>query len=120
LARAGQETARAAFEDPDQDGIHEFIVVRNVEANDPLAIQAGTEFPVQLVPVGLLHHEDDVGPFDLLGRQHHVRVVRDAGRVSLDARPGRKDLFGGRAAQAIGAADEEDVGHFDRSRGGEK
>ena len=92
--------------------IHELIVVGNVEADNPFAIQAGAEFPVQLVAVGLLHDEYDVGPFDLFSRQQHVRAVRDACRVGFDARPGRKDLFGRRAAEAIGAADEKDVGQF--------
>ena len=94
-----------------RDRIHEFVVVGNVEADDPFALQAGAEFPVQLGAVGLLHDEDDVGPLDLFGRQQHVRAVRDAGRVGFDPRPSRKDLFGGRAAEAIGAADEKDVGH---------
>ena len=107
-----QEAADPAFEHPDQNRIHELIVVGNVEADDPFAIQAGAEFPVQLVAVGLLHDEYDVGPFDLFSGQQHDRAVGDACRVGFDARPGRKDLFGGRAAEAIGAADEKDVGQF--------
>ena len=101
-----QETAGPAFQHPHQNRIHEFVVVWNVEADDPFALQAGTEFPVQLGAVGLLHDEDDVGPLDLLGRQRHARAVGDAGQVGLDPRPGRKDLFGSWAAQAVGAADE--------------
>ena len=81
-----QETAGPAFQHPHQNRIHEFVVVWNVEADDPFALQAGTEFPVQLGAVGLLHDEDDVSPLDLLGRQRHARAVGNAGRVGLDPR----------------------------------
>ena len=48
-----QETAGPAFQHPHQNRIHEFVVVWNVEADDPFALQAGTEFPAQLGAVGL-------------------------------------------------------------------
>src|SRR5882672_8755308 len=56
-AEPRQETAGPAFQHPHQNRIHEFVVVWNVEADDPFALQAGTEFPVQLGAVGLLHDE---------------------------------------------------------------
>jgi hypothetical protein len=77
VARAEAGTAGPAFEHPDQNRIHEFVVVWNVQADDPFAPQAGAEFPVQLAAVGLLHDEDDVGPLDLFGRRRHqaLRIV---------------------------------------------
>ena len=56
-----------------------------------------------------LHDEDDVGPLDQFGGQRILGVVVCPGRRDFDVRPGRKDLFGGRATKFILAAYEQDV-----------
>ena len=51
----------------EERGIHEFVVVGNIETDHTLAVEMGTEVPRQLAAVRFLHDENDVGPFDLFG-----------------------------------------------------
>lgn len=59
--------------------------------------------------MGLFHHEDDLRPFRQLGGHGGVGVGREAGGGDLQTRVVGEDLFGGGAAQAVAAAEEEDV-----------
>lgn len=75
----------------------------------PRLLQARLEFLLQLGAVHLLHDEDDIGPRDQLVRQRRLGIVVCPRGCDLDIPAFGKHLLGGRAAQAILAADEEDV-----------
>lgn len=52
------------FHQRDQFGLHEGVVVGDVEADDAGVLQMRPEPTLQPGAVGALHDEDDVGPFD--------------------------------------------------------
>jgi len=58
-----QMTSHAIFQQSDQLGVHEVVFVRNIEANDPFAIQRAAEAFLYLVAVCLFHHHDEISPF---------------------------------------------------------
>lgn len=55
----------------------------------------------------LLHNNDEIGSFDLLGRQDDFRARMQAGGIRFDVRPRRKYLFGSRAAHAVLRAEKK-------------
>lgn len=69
----------------------------------------GFELRGKLVSMRALHHENQVGPVEQFGRDRILRIVIQARRGNLDARPVQKHLFCRRTTQAILAADEEYV-----------
>ena len=94
-----------------QFGLHEGVVVRDVEADDAGAPQLGLEAAQQPGAVGALHDEDDVGPFDQFGGALLLRIGSQAGGGGLDAGPCREHLLGRGRAQAVAGTEEEEVGH---------
>ena len=60
-------------------------------------------------PLVLFHDEDDIGPVKQFRRQRRVCTVVQPGGQGLDPLIGREHRFGGRAAQTVLAADEEEV-----------
>lgn len=99
------------LQQPNEGGIHEFVVIRNVQADQPPALERGAVFGLNLAPVRFLHHEDDIGPFDLFCRERIFRIIVRAGRRRFDIRPACEHLFGSRAAQLVLAAYEQNVSH---------
>ena len=81
--------------------LHECVLVGNIEADHALAVQVALEPGREPRLVLLFHHEDDLGPVQLLGRERHIGVRAEPGRVGFDAGPACEDLFRGRAAQAV-------------------
>ena len=79
------------------------------QAAEVLAADLRLESRPQLRQVRFLHHEDPVGPFDEFRGQGDVGVVIRAGRAAFDAGIAREHGLGGRAPEAILAADEKDV-----------
>ena len=69
----------------DQLGLHEIVVVGDVEADDALALQVFPEAALEFGAVGALHDEDDVGPGEVVGRDRLLRIGRQAGGGGLDA-----------------------------------
>ncbi len=61
--------------------------------------------------MGFLHHEDDIGPFDQFGGAGHFRVGVQAGGGDFEVRARGEDVLGGRAAEFVAAAEEEDAFH---------
>lgn len=51
----------------DQFGLHEGVVVRDVEADDAGRLQVRSEAALEFGAVGALHDEDDVGPVEVVG-----------------------------------------------------
>ena len=70
-----------------QLGLHEGVVVGDVEADDAGALQMGPEAALEPGAVGALHDEDDVGPFHQFGGALLLRIGRQAGGGGLDAGP---------------------------------
>jgi hypothetical protein len=105
--------------------VHERKVVRYVETDQALAIERRSKPLLHLPPVDLLHHDDDIGPSDQFRGQRVLCVVVRAGGVDLEIGARHKDLFGGRATEAVLAAHEQNLLHttapqgrlvFDRDR----
>lgn len=69
----------ARLEQLHQIRVHEGVLVRNIEAYDPLSAQRTAEFALQLGAVLLLHHHDQVGPGDQFAAQRIFGV--QAGQV---------------------------------------
>ena len=93
-----------------QFGLHEIVVVRDVEAEDAGAFEPGFEAALQPGAVGALHDEDQVGPFDQFGGALLLRIRGQAGGGGLDAGAGREDALGRGGAEAVAGAEEEEVG----------
>lgn len=70
-----------------QFGLHEGVVVGDVEADDAGALQMGLEAALEFGAVGALHDEDDVGPFDQFGGAFLLRIGGQAGGGGLDTGP---------------------------------
>ena len=98
------------FQKGDQFGLHEGVVVGDVEADDALATQPVAEAAVQLRAMRPFHHEDDVGPVDVVGVHDLLRIRRQPRRRRLQARPTGEHPLGRRRAQAVTGAEEEEVG----------
>ena len=86
--------------------LHELIPIGDIQANDFLSLQGRREPLPELGPMLLLHHENQIGPFDLLCTQHAVRIGRRAGGIRFDSRAGEQVLGGG-TAELVSAADEK-------------
>lgn len=68
-----------------QLGLHEIVVVGDVEADDALALQVFPEAALELGAVGALHDEDQVGLVEVVGGERLLRIGRQAGGGGLDA-----------------------------------
>ena len=75
-------------------------------------LQVGLEAFLELVAVGPLHDEDDIGPLHQFGRDGLFRVMVQPGRGGLDAGPLGEHLLGRRGAEAVLGADEKEVGQL--------
>ena len=106
---ARQMAADPGLQQLNQLGVHESVFVGNIEADDALRFQAGPEALLQLGAMGLLHDEDDVGPIDQLGAERRLGVAVRSSGGGFDIGALREHLLGGRAAQLVLAADEENV-----------
>lgn len=56
----------------DEFRLHERVVVRDVETRDAFARQLPRERAFQLLPVRLLHHDDEVGPLHLVAGEAQI------------------------------------------------
>ncbi|QWF18047.1 hypothetical protein KME82_04550 [Lysobacter capsici] len=66
---------------------------------------------MQLAALGLFHHEDQLRPFDQLGAERLLGVVIEPGRGYFQIVAAAEHLLGGRAAQLVLAAHEQDALH---------
>ena len=96
---------------------HEGVVVRNVEADDPLALELALEAGGQLCTVPFFHHEHDVRPFDQFRRARFFGVRAQTRGGDLQTSAAAEDLLGRRAPQTVPAAEEQDVAHGARYHG---
>ena len=105
-------TAGARLQEMHQSGIHEGVVVGDIEADNSGVGQVAAEFGGKFGAMGFFHHENDVGPFDEIRRARGFSVGGQAGRGDLEIRARGEDLLGGRAAQAVAAAQEKNALHL--------
>lgn len=102
-------TGNFGLEKCHQGLVHKFILVGDIEANDPFIPQVRLELGGQLAPMDALHDKDQVGPGQQLGAEGGIRILADTGRGRFHAWPLGKYLLGRRAAQAVLAAEKEQV-----------
>ncbi len=93
----------------DEDGVHELILVRNVEAYDSLAAHCFRELQAKAVQVGFLGAENDVRPAEMPLGDDDARVRLRAGGADLVERGALEELLGGQAANPVAAANEEEL-----------
>lgn len=60
--------SHAQFEQPNKFGVHEVIIVGNIQTDNALSTQRIAEALLKLCPVLAFHHDDNVGPGDQFGR----------------------------------------------------
>ena len=97
------------LQEVDKLRLHELIVIGDAEADDALAAKLRAEVVGELALVLLLHNEDDLGPLDQFGRQRVVCAAVGAGRGRFETWSVGEHLLGSRTAEAVLAADEEEV-----------
>jgi hypothetical protein len=94
-----------------QIGVHKLKVVGDIKTDDPLSIEKRFVLRLKLLAVGFFHHENDIRPLNLLGRQLHFCVMIEARRIGLHIWPCREHLFSGWASKLVLAANKEGVRH---------
>jgi hypothetical protein len=65
----------------------------------------------QFVSMGLLHYENEIGPFNQLACHGIFGIVIQTGRGTLNAWMGRENMLSSGTAKAILTADEQYVSH---------
>jgi hypothetical protein len=101
------------FKYPNERRVHVFIVIRYLEADQPLAEERLSVFSQYLVTMDLIHDEYDVGPPDLFVIERVAGVVVGARGRNLEVLPCREHLLGGGTAQLVLTADEQHTFHAD-------
>ena len=86
-AGGSQERPYPLLQQRDQFGLHEFVVVGDVEADDALALQMRAEAALESGAVDALHDEDEVGPVAPLAFVILRRAQRDRGTQRRRRRP---------------------------------
>ena len=95
------------LEQSDKLWLHEFIIVRNVEAHKARLIHRPFVFFLELGPVSSFHHKNGVCPGNQLVRKRIFRIIIRSGRAYFMPRPVTENLLRSRAAKAVLAADEK-------------
>ena len=90
-------------------GVHELVVIRDVQADHPFAEKVWLEFVGQFGLVVPLHHEDQFRPLHELGSKRILSAMIQTGRGALDSRMLGKYLLGCRTTPPVHAADEENA-----------
>lgn len=89
--------------------MHIIVIVGDIEDHEALVFQEAVEQPFDLVLVRLLHTENYIRPFDQVAADCRGGGFVGSGADGVDALNFAEDGFGGRAAEFIGGADEEEV-----------
>ncbi len=97
------------MEELDEVGIHELVVVGNVEDVDLFVGEFLAEGGEHARLVLFLHDQDEIGPADVTDSQSAPGLAAGAGGLDGDAWFVAPDTLSRRAAPLIAAADEQDV-----------
>ena len=92
-------------------GLHEFIFIRNVEANDPLAMHSFRELAAKPVKVRFFHAKDDVGPANVPLGDHNPGIRLCSCRAGLVGRKTLEKLLCGETAKPVPTANEQQLFH---------
>jgi hypothetical protein len=87
--------------------IHIFIVVRNIQANNVLALQLGSVALAYSPRMLFLHRKNYIRPTEHTGRYLNPRVVFRSRRARFYPRQAAKHSFGSQAAPFILAAQKQ-------------
>ena len=85
----------------DQLRVHVFVAIRYPEDDDFLLAEITPESTVERRAVSSLHHENEIGPLDLLHGKSHLRIGSESGGIHFDPRMIGKDLVRSGAAQSV-------------------
>ena len=97
------------FQQLNQLWIAALVLIGDVERDDPAVGWAiFLELPPDPFAVVVFHDDDQIDACNKLGCQWIRRVRICARRHRLDARVVTEDIFGGRASQLVGGANEQD------------
>ena len=75
LGVLGDKMCTATFDEFYQCWLHIIVIVRNIQHDNALPGEVFPKPPGQLVPVALLHDENQIGPLNLLGRQRNHGIM---------------------------------------------
>ena len=94
------------FQERDELRIAALILIGDVQRDD--AVVGGALLVLLSDPLAVmrLHREDQIGAGNKLFGQRPWRVGIRSGRKHLEARQALEQVFGGRASQLVGGADE--------------
>lgn len=87
--------------------LHEFVVIRDVQANDLFTRQLRLIFLTQPAKVLLLHHKNQVSPANVARCNFNPGSRLSSGRAGLNSVNAMKDLFRSRTPPSVSAANEE-------------
>ena len=93
----------------DEFGLHELVVIWNMQSDNTLAFERLGKLLPEAVQVGFLHEKDDVRPPEMPLGHDDAGVGLRASRAHLKAGEAAEDAFGREAPNTIPAADEEEL-----------
>ena len=96
------------FQELNQFGITALVLIGDVERDDPAVGWALLELLPDVLAMVVFHDDDQIDAGNKLFGQRGRRVRIRASRHRLDARVVPEDIFGGRASQLVGGANEQD------------
>ncbi|WP_157950352.1 hypothetical protein [Pannonibacter carbonis] len=102
---------KPSFQKVNKLGLHELETVRYIKTNELPSLERPAGLPFQAHQLPLLHHNNHVGPGQMLGSEPFVGVGTKAGKVCWQSEFRGRDSCGGRAAFACLAAYEKNIGH---------
>ena len=101
---------KGALEGRDQVGVHEGVIVGDVEAMDWAIDDGFGEALAENVAMFAFHDEDDVGPSDKAGGDGNSGGGFGAGGANGVSGKVFENFFGGATAPFVAAANEEELG----------
>lgn len=109
MARLRQVARHSRLEERDQLRLHIVVIVRNIEADDPPVAQCAAIAPLYFGAMRFFHHDNHVRPVDQFRSQRIFSSDVGSGGIRFNIIAQGKDLLGSRAAQAVLAANEQDM-----------
>ena len=97
------------LEERDQFRLHVSVIIRDIEAYDPPVAQYAAIAPLYFGAMHFFHHDNHIRPGDQFGSQWIFSCYVGSGGIHFNVIPQGEDLLGSRAAQAVLAANEQDM-----------
>lgn len=93
----------------DEFGLHELVVIRNVQSDNTPAFERFGKLLPESVQVRFLHKKDNVRPPEMPFSDNNTSLRLRASRAHLKAGKATEDAFGREAPNPVTAADEEEL-----------